>query len=298
MSWLEIILYIVLPLGIVGGGLLFYHHQCVLKERAQLMRDAIRLHDFMFRLPTKGLLFGEKALQEALNDMGLEIQKLVAHNEVEAWQRLTRVLTHEIMNATAPIQSISQAYLSTPDIKGTPYEEGIQAIHDTSKGLTSFVDSYRKLTQLQEPILRSINLLAFCNNISSLYPTLTWNIEIPEKLFINADEHLLRQVFINIVKNAVEAEAKSIGIRHIAALQTQKHDDTTFCKLQISNDGRTIPDEVAREVFIPFFTTKQQGSGIGLSLSRQILMMQKFTLSLKEHPIRGYNVTFEIESDR
>lgn len=297
MSWLEIILYIALP--VVGiGGWLVYHHQCVLRERAQMMRDAIRLRDFMFRLPTKGLLFGEKALQEALNDMGLEIQKRVAHNEVEAWQRLTRVLTHEIMNATAPIQSISQAYLSNPAIKGTPYEEGIQAIHDTSKGLTSFVDSYRKLTQLQEPILGSINLLAFCNNLSTLYPTLTWNIEIPENLYINADENLLRQVFINIAKNAVEAEAKSIGIRHIAASQTQKHNDTPFYKLQISNDGHTIPDEVAREVFIPFFTTKQQGSGIGLSLSRQILMMQKFTLSLKEHPIRGYNVTFEIENDR
>ena len=90
---------------------LFYRHQSLLKDRAQLMRDAMRHRDFAFRLPTKGLPFGEKALQEALNDMGQDIQKLVAHNEVEAWQRLTRVLTHEIMNATTPIRSISQAFI-------------------------------------------------------------------------------------------------------------------------------------------------------------------------------------------
>ena len=282
MSWLEIILYIALPLGGVGVGLLFYHHQCVLRERAQMMRDAIRLRDFMFRLPTKGLLFGEKALQEALNDMGVEIQKLVAHNEVEAWQRLTRVLTHEIMNATTPIQSISQAYLNSPQIKGSPYEEGIQAIHDTTLGLAAFVDSYRKLTQLQEPVLRELNLLDFCQNLSSLYPNLSWNIEVPSDLTLQADEALLRQVFINLTKNAVEADAKALGLKWDG-------------KLYVSNNGRTISDEVSQDIFIPFFTTKPTGSGIGLSLSRQILMKQGMTLSLREHPLRGYNVTFIIE---
>ena len=84
-----------------------YRHQCLLRDRAQLMRDAMRHRDFSFRLPTKGMLFGERALQNALNDMGHDIEKLVAHNEVESWQRLTRVLTHEIMNATTPISSIS-----------------------------------------------------------------------------------------------------------------------------------------------------------------------------------------------
>ncbi|MBO7120586.1 MAG: sensor histidine kinase, partial [Bacteroidaceae bacterium] len=104
-------------MGCIGGIVIvvgvasvhWYRHQCLLRERAQIMRDAIRHRDFSFRLPTRGLFFGEKALQEALNDMGQEIQKLVARGEVESWQKLTRVLTHEIMNATTPIQSISQA---------------------------------------------------------------------------------------------------------------------------------------------------------------------------------------------
>lgn len=261
-----------------------YHHQRVLADRAKMMRDAMRHRDFMFRLPTKGLLFGEKALQEALNDMGLTIQKLVAHNEIEAWQRLTRVLTHEIMNATTPIQSISQTYLQSPNFKGSPFEEGIQAIHDTCLGLGVFVDSYRKLTQLQEPVLTDINLHAFCHGIASLFPKMEWDIEVPSDFILRADETLLRQAFINLTKNAIEADAKKMGIKWDG-------------KLYISNNGNTISDEVAQDLFIPFFTTKPSGSGIGLSLSRQILMIQKLALSLRGRPLSGYNVTFGIESE-
>lgn len=275
----------IILLIIFGVGFAIYRHQCLLKDRAQLMRDAMRHRDFTFRLPTKGLLFGEKALQEALNDMGQDIQKLVAHNEVESWQRLTRVLTHEIMNATTPIQSISQAYLANPNIKGTMYEEGIRAIHDTSMGLASFVDSYRKLTQLQEPVLEDMNVLDFINSVAALYPEVTWHIEIPSDLVFRADGNLLRQVFINLIKNAIEAGANTIGISWNG-------------RLFISNNGHTIPDDVAREIFIPFFTTKTTGSGIGLSLSRQILIMQNMLLTLAEHPLRGYSVTFIIDREK
>lgn len=280
---MEIGLYVLLPLGVVAVVLaLVYRHQCLLRERAQLMRAAMRHRDFTFRLPTRGLLFGERALQEALNDMGQDIQKLVAREEVESWQRLTRVLTHEIMNATAPIQSISQAYLQHPNMKGSPYEEGIQAIHDTSQGLANFVDSYRKLTQLQEPVIREVNLAGLVQQIAVLYPELEWRLDLPQDLTLMVDQNLLRQVFINLVKNAKEAGARTMGIRWKD-------------KLYVSNDGHVIPTEVAREIFIPFFTTKRTGSGIGLSLSRQILMMQGLTLSLREYPLPGFNVTFVVE---
>lgn len=265
-----------------------YRHQCLLSDRARLMRDAMRHRDFSFRLPTKGLLFGEKAMQKALNDMGHEIEKLVAHNEVESWQRLTRVLTHEIMNATTPIRSISQAYLSLPEIKDTQYEEGIRAIYDTSTGLATFVNSYRKMTQLQDPIFKELNVLVFCQSIASLYSDLNWEIKVPSNVKLRADESMLRQVFINLTKNAIEAEAKTVGVEYI----------DKSGELLISNDGHVIPDDVAREIFIPFFTTKHTGSGIGLSLSRQILLKQGLILSLSEHPLRGYNVTFIIEKDK
>ena len=285
MSVSEIIILLVVLIIVVVTLAYAYRHQCLLRERAQIMRDAIRHRDFSFRLPTRGLFFGEKALQEALNDMGQDIQKQVAHSEVESWQKLTRVLTHEIMNATAPIQSISQAYLSNPDIKDSPFEEGIRAIHDTSTGLVTFVESYRKLTQLQEPVLAEVNMLNFVRRIASLYPLLKWNIDIPSDYHLQADENLLRQVFINMVKNAIEAEAKTMGIQ------------ANLKGIYVSNDGHVIPLDVAHEIFIPFFTTKQTGSGIGLSLSRQILMMQGMTLSLAESPLRGYNVTFMIEKN-
>ncbi|MCR5533622.1 MAG: HAMP domain-containing histidine kinase [Bacteroidaceae bacterium] len=281
---------------------LAYRHQCLLRERAQIMRDAVRHKDFSFRLPTRGLFFGEKALQEALNDLGQEIEKQMAHSEVESWQRLTRVLTHEIMNATTPIQSISQAYLKDSNIKNSPYEEGIRAIHDTSTGLMAFVDSYRKLTQLQEPVMADVNMMDFAKRIASLYPQLQWNIDIPEDFTLRADENLLRQVFINMVKNAIEADAKSISLtptlsKGEGAFHPSFGGDGGGCGLLFSNDGHAIPLDVAQEIFIPFFTTKQTGTGIGLSLSRQILMMHGMSLSLAESPQHGYNVTFVIEKN-
>jgi len=288
-----IILSIIIPLGGIGG--IWYRHQCLLRDRAHLMREAVRNHEFTFSLPTKGLFFGERALQEALNDIGQDVNKLVAQNEVESWQRLTRVLTHEIMNATTPIQSISQAYLSNPKIKGTLYEEGIRAIYETSTGLASFVDSYRKLTQLQKPVLADIALGAFISSIKSLYPDLEWKVSMPAFTTICADENMLRQVFINLVKNAVEAGAKMIDIRPSKSpLKGDLDGDRkgNLAGLSISNDGAPIPPDVRREIFVPFFTTKRSGSGIGLSLSRQMLMMQGMNIELADTPVSGCHVTF------
>jgi signal transduction histidine kinase len=271
------------------------------------MREAVRNREFTFSLPTKGLFFGERALQEALNDIGQDVSKLVAQNEVESWQRLTRVLTHEIMNATTPIQSISQAYLSNPKIKGTLYEEGIRAIYETSTGLASFVDSYRKLTQLQKPVLADVPLGAFISSIKSLFPDLEWKVSMPAFTTMQADENMLRQVVINLVKNAVEAGAKMIDIRYSSTPKSPFKGDFLSIPapalrgraggeavLFISNDGAPIPPDVRREIFVPFFTTKRSGSGIGLSLSRQMLMMQGMNIVLADTPVSGCHVSFLI----
>ena len=207
------------------------------------------------------------------------------------------------MNAATPIQSISQAYLNSPDIEGSPFEEGIRAIHDTSTGLTSFIDNYRKLTQLQEPVLSDINVLSFAESLASLYPQLRWHIDIPADLHIRADESLLRQVFINLVKNAIEAEAKGVKLTPQPPLGGAPLRGAILpitppkggWGVTFSNDGHAIPPSVAQEIFVPFFSTKQRGTGIGLSLSRQILMMMGMTLRLSDSPLPGYNVTFVIE---
>lgn len=258
----------------------FYRHQLLLKTRAHLMKEAIRNHEFTFHLPTKGLFFGERALQETLNEMGQEINRLVAQNEVESWQKLTRVLTHEIMNATAPITSISQAYLNSEKLKGTPYEEGIRAIYTTSKGLSVFVDSYRKFAQLQEPVLQAVSVGALMQKLPLLYPALHWQIDLPDSLTLPLDENMFRQVVINLVKNAQEARATRIDI------QWRQQE------IWISNDGEVIPPEVAREIFVPFFTTKSGGSGIGLSLSKQLMVKQGRNLRLADTPASGCHVSF------
>lgn len=157
-----------------------WRHQRLLSLRAQLMREALRNHDFSFRLPTDGLLAGERDLQSALNDTGLEVSRLLARNEVESWQKLTRILTHEIMNATTPISCISQAYMSSPAVKGTSLEEGIRAIHDTCASLNVFVDSYRKITQLQKAVITDVSLKPFFGGMSAMYADLRFSCDIED----------------------------------------------------------------------------------------------------------------------
>ena len=266
---------------IVAAAVRFYRHQCLLRDRAYLMREAVRNRDFSFRLPVKGLFFGERAMQQALNDMSLDIKALEARKEVESWQRLTRVLTHEIMNAATPICSISQAYLADPSIKGTPYEEGIIAIHQTGMGMTAFVENYRKLTDLQEAELEEVDLQQTLETLRALYPDVVWHISTNGQLRFKADRGMMLQVLSNLTKNACEAGARDIDIRWDNALL-------------ISNNGAPIPPDVAREIFVPFFTTKQTGSGIGLALARLMMHKQGMNLSLAEQPVPGFRTTFVI----
>lgn len=272
-----------------------WRHQQLLELRARLMREALRNRDFTFRLPTDRLFSGERELQSALNDMGSEINRLLARNEVESWQRLTRVLTHEIMNAVAPIQSITQAYIGSPLVKDTPLEEGMRAIYDTSLGLSTFVDIYRKLTQLQPADIQSLNLPQFINTIKALYPEVEWNINLSGVTTVDTDHGMFRQVITNIVKNAIEAEAHTIDIS--ISYNGSSHADgyKNNIRLLISNDGKLILPEESREIFIPFFTTKKTGQGIGLSLARQMMIACHGNLWLADRPVVGYHTTFILE---
>lgn len=257
-------------------------HQRRLSTRVRLMREALRNRDFMFRLPTDSIMPGERDLQKMLNEMGGEINKLMARSEVESWQRLT----HEIMNAVTPIQSITQAYIGSKMGKGTPLEEGIQAIYDTSRSLSAFVESHRKMTQLQTVSFEEIDLQRLVSNLQAFYPSLAWHVAINDMQTLRADASMMHQVLTNIVKNAAEAGAHNIDIC------ARRTDQCT--QLLISNDGTPIAAEVAREVFVPFFTTKRTGSGIGLSLSRQMMMAQGGDLALAERPQAGYHATFVV----
>ena len=276
--------------------ILFIRHQRLLSLRARLMREALRNHDFTFRLPTTLLFPGERDLQNTLNEMGSEINRLLARSEVESWRRLTRVLTHEIMNSVAPIQSITQAYIASPMVKGTPLEEGMKAIYDTSLSLATFVDSYRKLTQLQPADIQPVDLQQFVTSIPALYPDIQWHIRLNTPTSAKTDLGMLRQVMTNIIKNAIEAEAHSVDIRlaQYSANDNLQEEDTTL-QLLVSNDGQAIAAEVAREIFIPFFTTKKKGQGIGLAIARQMMMACGGNLWLADTPVAGYHTTFVVE---
>lgn len=278
MIWLSIIIGVLLVAAVVW----FIHHQRSLRMRAYLMEEAMRNHDFTFRLPTNGMLPGERAMQETLNHLGETIRKQINQNEVESWERLTRVLTHEIMNATAPIASISQSMLGRDDVKGTPLEEGIHAIHATSQHLNAFVDSYRKMSQLQQTDIKEIVLADIIRDIRQLYPDITWDAYVADDIIVCADPNMLRQIIINLVKNAIEAGAQHIGI------------EVSDNHLYISNDGQPIPAEARQSIFVPFFTTKRTGNGIGLSLSRRMMIQQGGSLNLTDHPHSGYHTTFSI----
>lgn len=285
-----------LGVGLLILIILFIRHQRLLSLRARLMREALRNHDFTFRLPTTLLFPGERDLQNTLNEMGSEINRLLARSEVESWRRLTRVLTHEIMNSVAPIQSITQAYIASPMVKGTPLEEGMKAIYDTSLSLATFVDSYRKLTQLQPADIQPVDLQQFVTSIPALYPDIQWHISLNTPTSAKTDLGMLRQVMTNIIKNAIEAEAHSVDIRiaQCSANGRQQEEDTTL-QLLVSNDGQPIAAEVAREIFIPFFTTKKTGQGIGLAIARQMMMACGGNLWLADTPVAGFHTTFVVE---
>lgn len=277
--------YAVLILIAVLAVAFVMHRQRLLRQRAYLMQEAIRNRDFTFRLPTRGLLPGERAVQEALNQLGDIIHQQVNQSEVESWERLTRVLTHEIMNATAPIVSISQSLLGRTDVKDTPLEEGIRAIHTTSQHLNAFVDSYRKFSQLQQPVVEPVRIASVVKDVATLYADLCWTCALSDDTIVNADPNMLRQILINLVKNAVEADA-----RHICVEESEN--PTT---VYVSNNGRPIPPEVRRSIFVPFFTTKRTGTGIGLSFSRRLMIQQGGTLNLEEVPRSGCCTTFSLE---
>ena len=282
MIWLIIIIGVI----VIGCAVWFIRHQRRLSMRAHLMQEAIRNRDFTFRLPTDGLLSGERAMQETLNSLGETIHQQVNQNEVESWERLTRVLTHEIMNATAPITSISQSLLSRPDVRDSQLEEGIRAIHETSSHLSEFVSNYRKMSELEKPKIEDVGMLKMIDDIRKAYPLLAWEVSVSSDLTVRADVGMLRQVLMNLVKNAIEAQAQKIVVE-----ENRKSASPTLC---IGNDGLPILAENRQSLFVPFFTTKRSGNGIGLSISRRIMTEQGGSLELEERNLPGCHVTFKL----
>ena len=211
----------------------------------------------------------------AFNDISSEI----AENEQQSWSKLIRVLTHEIMNTVTPIASLSETLLGFEDVS-EEVRDGLDTISQSSRGLIKFVESYRNLTRVAPPVKKAFYFREVAERVISLTReqalitgAVCTYVEKSEDILLYADEGQITQILINLVKNAIQAEARKIEIS--AEIDLSEH-----VIINISNDGRPISKESQEEIFVPFFTTKQEGTGIGLSLSRQIMRLHNGSLNL------------------
>lgn len=230
-----------------------------------------------------------------------DIQNVLEEQETEAWQKLIRVLTHEIMNSITPISSIS----STLDImlKAYPGDEGehtqidneslgelkkaLQTINNRSNGLLHFVNTYRNLTKIPQPNFSICSVTDLFDNVKGLLgeeissngTQLEISVE-PSTMNFTADGKLIEQVLINLVKNANQAlKGHEDGLIKMSGFYNKRGHVT----LQVADNGPGILPDVLEKIFIPFFTTKPNGSGIGLALSRQILRLHNGSITAQSH---------------
>ena len=242
-----------------------------------------------------------------------DIEPEIEQKEMESWQTISRIMAHEIMNSLTPLSSLTETGIMLLEEKGKPREvseisqETIDNLHtalrtiaDRNEALTRFIGSYRQLSRLPRPEKKRISVQEILEEVSRLHQAhcahrgITCTIHPgPGQLTIMADEAQLKQVLINLVKNALEALD---GTREPCLSITVKRilDDVA---LEISDNGPGIPPVTLEKIFVPFFTTKPEGSGIGLSLSRQIIRNHGGQLSVDSEPGRGtaFRITLPVE---
>jgi two-component system nitrogen regulation sensor histidine kinase NtrY len=228
------------------------------------------------------------------------IQNELEEEEMKSWQNLIRVLTHEIMNSITPIASLSStAYGLLKDGRECEVPESINetiddvrhavnTIEKRSKGLLTFIENYRELTRIPKPEFKMVKIKDLFERVEYLMKdqfeacSINFNMQIdPKSLEITADPALIEQVLINLCKNALEAVN---GISRPKIKLKAGTDEFGNPVIKVIDNGKGITEEVAEKIFIPFFTTKQQGSGIGLSLSRQIIRLHKGTIGVSSTP--------------
>ena len=221
------------------------------------------------------------------------IDPQLSENQQESWNKLTRVLTHEIMNTITPIVSLSDT-LNKCAVDGnldSNFIAGLETISASSKGLLSFVESYRSLTRVAAPIRKSFLVSELVERVFSLTASYTEEagvktsfIEKTEDVLLWADENQIAQILINLVKNAVQAGATAVEISvHLDSLEN--------VVIDVTNNGTPISREGQEELFVPFYTTKQEGTGIGLSLSRQIMRLHNGTIQLTRSDVTATTFT-------
>ncbi|MDR1982082.1 MAG: HAMP domain-containing histidine kinase [Tannerellaceae bacterium] len=292
--------------AVIGGLLIIFLSVSLYRDqqktfyRMEHMIARIRYGDMNLSFPStaKGV---EKSLVLAMNE-ALSVFRsrlyhaVIAEAESEAWQKLIRVLTHEIMNSVAPIISLSEVISERAEQHGMnrqDYEimvQSIQTIHRRSKGLLNFVENYRKLARIPDPSPTPFLVADLLRDIQALYSPGGYPViytVTPPHLYLNADRALIEQVLINLLKNAGEALSahSSPEVRIHAFL----HESIPV--ITVTDHGCGILPEALDKIFVPFYTTKPGGSGIGLSICRQIIQRHGGKITVTSETEKGTTFT-------
>lgn len=236
--------------------------------------------EYLSKHETQAMLKDKHVRIIALSDVSNEL----SNQEVDSWIKLIRVLTHEIMNTITPVTSLSETLLARVS-EDEDLKTGLETIHKTGTELLSFVNNYRRFTHVPQPQPTLFYVEPFLERMAMLCGH---EVEIsvePKDLLVYADESLISHVVTNLLKNAVEAMTDNPAFIKATAYANAQE----AVIIEISNNAGLIPDDIAAHIFIPFFTTKKEGSGIGLSLSRQIMRVSGGSLSL--HQDKGKGIT-------
>ena len=248
------------------------------RKKLEYMLDAFEDGEYNFRFTE------DSKFNKALNRIKWIVERRRQQNEQESWTKLIRVLTHEIMNTVSPIASLSDAlshYIDIPEERREiDVKAGLETISTSSKDLIKFVESYRELAGVAKPIKKGLMVDDLVRKVIDLTheqcaavgASCSYKAE-SEDILIYADESQISRILINLIKNAVQAGAKHVSI-------TASIDSSEQTIIKVANDGAPITPEAQEQIFIPFFTTKRDGSGIGLSLSRQIMRAHNGMLDL------------------
>ncbi|MDR3267945.1 MAG: GHKL domain-containing protein [Tannerella sp.] len=215
------------------------------------------------------------------------IQSVLEENESDAWKKLIRVLTHEIMNSLTPIISLSETFSEQSEENRALMNQAMQTIHRRSKGLVDFVRNYKKLTLTPLPVITKFSASEWMEDISHLLKADDFAFSYvvnPQHISIEADRGQMEQVMINLIKNACEAASPGKQALVEVAISQNEYRRPV---IKVSDTGDGILPEVLDKIFVPFFTTKTNGSGIGLSICRQIIKLHGGTISVHSEPEKG-----------
>lgn len=258
-------------------------------KKVAYMMDALEDGELNFRFQDKN------KFNRTLNRIRTIFEMQRQQHEQDSWTKLIRVLTHEIMNTVSPIASLSDAMAKSVDETGhseLDLKAGLETISDSSKNLIDFVQTYRQLSGVAKPVRKALDLQELMESVIALNSEFAtscgaecrYRPDEPD-LMIYADEGQISQILINLIKNALQAGAKHIDISALMG----KEDDVI---VRVANDGEPIPASAQEQIFIPFYTTKKEGSGIGLSISRQIMRNHNGSIELLRSD--DYQTVFEL----